>query len=240
MKRYILTILIFLTTQLFSNDLLQEIDNAFFPVKEFEFQLELNETKNGKIGKPVVYRTYSYPPDKCILIAKKPAIMAGNSTLRINDTIFVYTKKIDKMSQYSAKVAFNGSLFTQEDILNSMFSHFYSVESSEEVEYHGRDALKVTLVGKNRKVAYKTLIFYVDPQTLIPIAREYFSYSGKLIKRITIDEVTYKDGLLTYLKLTMHDLIRTNITNTAEFTNIQYKSVPKKYFTKNYMKVLAR
>ncbi len=241
MKNILLLLISILSlSNLFSRDLLTDIDNAFFPVKEFKFELELASFKDGKHKNTIIYTTYSYPPDKCILVGKKPAIMAGNTTLRINDIIYNYTKKIDKMSQYSAKVAFNGTLFTQEDILNSMFSSFYTVESSEESRYMDKKTLKVTLVGKSRKVAYKTLVFYVDPVTLVPIAREYYSYSGKLIKRMTFDEIIYTNGNLTYLKLTMHDLIRTGIKQTAEFNNIVYQTVPKKYFTKAYMKILAR
>lgn len=240
MKKLLLLILLLMLNNLFSQDLLMDIDNAFIPVKEFKFELKLESYKDDTKKKTEVYTTYSYPPNQCILVGKEPAIIAGNTTLRINDTIYNYTKKIDKMSQYSAKVAFNGSLFTQEDILNSMFSNFYTVESSVISEYMNKEALKVTLVGKNKKVAYKTLVFYVDPVSYVPFAREYYSYSGKLIKRMTIDEIEYDSGNLKYLKLTMYDLIRTGLKETMEFNNIVYETVPQKYFTKSYMKILAR
>lgn len=239
-RKIILTLLIIYSFNCFGGDILTDIDNAFMPVKDFKFKLELSDEKNGKIGKPTIYTTYTAAPDNCILVAVKPAIMAGNSMLRIDDTIYSYTKKIDRMSKTSAKMAFNDTLFTQEDILNTMFSTLYNVESSKEVVYEGKEVLKVVLQGKNKKVAYKTIVFYVDRVTLIPIVREYYSYSGKLIKKMIIEDIKYKDGKLDYLKIVMKDQIRTNRSSIAEFTDFEYIEVPKKYFTRSYMKILAR
>jgi outer membrane lipoprotein-sorting protein len=218
--------------------LLAGADRALAP-EDARFRMVL-ENFGGKRAATSEYECYSGGPDRFLMIFKAPAALVGQAQLKAGDTIYYYVRKVDKTIQTSAKAQFSNTLFTQEDVMSSQLSALYAPEIVEAKELEGRNAYIVSLAGKTDDVAYKRVKLYLDAASGLPFRREYFSFSGQLVKYLTIDKLERDArGRPLRLELTMTDALRKGSGTRAVLEFLEYGKVDPRFFTRPYLKVVT-
>lgn len=215
-------------------------DEAYIPDKvKFDLLIETYEGEQKKQWYSL--ECYVNGAGKYLAIFNDPGIMRGQSQLRLGNTIFNYVKKVDKISQVSARVNFFQSILTQEDIMSTMLSNFYNVESIKSINRDGNEYYSMTLKAKNRKVAYEKIIAIIDSKTYLPVSREYFSRSGQKIKEMTIKNIHVENGQVNYVDFKVVDSLRPQNYSTVEISNFDTSvKMSSHWFSKQYMKAAAR
>ena len=221
-------------------DILKMSDEKFFP-GEARFIFRMEDYEGDEFKRYYLFEGYVKGLDRYILIGLEPAVNRGHVHLRVDDIIFSYLKKIDRIKQVSANVAFHKSMLSQEDVLSMKLSNFYNVESCRENIFDDEEVYVLELAAKSNKVAYHKVVCYIDKNNLLPVKREYFSYSGHRIKEMLIDEIIIEENKLKALRLTMVNSLYGQRYTKVFMEDFDYSQpIPDLYFSTASMKILAR
>jgi len=158
----------------------------------------------------------------------------------VEDVIYEYIKRVDRMKQVSAKVAFYNSLLTMEDVLNSKLATYYDLKEWEKSYFEGEEYYILRLQAKTKMVAYYRINIFIRPDNFLPVKREYFSYSGQKIKEMIFEEIHLNQaGKTELIKFTMYDSLREGHYTKVTISEIEYKPIPDLYFQRSYLKAIT-
>jgi outer membrane lipoprotein-sorting protein len=218
--------------------LLEKADMLLAP-EDSQFTMKLVNSGGGK-DSASEYECYNRGSDRFLMLFKAPANLAGQAQLKVDGTIYHYIRKVDKTIQTSAKAQFANTLFTQEDVMSRQLSTLYSVVSIEEKDLEGIPVYELILRGKTKDVAYREIRAFFSRKTGFPLRREYYSFSGQLVKRLSIEKLeTDAAGRPMRVEMTMTDSIRKGYSSRAVLDFTRYAPVDERYFSRAYLKVLT-
>lgn len=218
--------------------LLAKADRALAP-SDSRFTMRMENSGGGRSSWSE-YECYNRGSNRFLMLFKAPASLAGQAMLKVDDTIYHYVRKVDKTMQSSAKAQFANTLFTQEDVLSRQLSALYRVASVEEREVDGLPAYLLSLSGKGKDAVYREIRVFLSRETGFPLRREYYSHSGQLVKRLTIDALELDgEGRPKRIEMTMADTIRKGYSTRAVLDFTQYAAVDERYFSRAYLKVVT-
>jgi hypothetical protein len=221
-------------------DMLKKSDDITFPAKA-KFLFRMEDYENQQPRRYYLYQGYLKGNDRYLLVGLEPALIKGTASMRIDDAIFNYLKKIDVLQQVSAKVAFGNSTLTQEDVMGGKLENYYNVESLETVRENGKDFAVLTLTAKSNVVAYKKIVNFLDPATYLPIKRLYYAFSGQQVREMVFEDIQLKDGKLDLMKFTMIDSLRKGWFTKTTMSDFDYsKAIPDATFTRMYLKLATK
>jgi|SRR5690554_295290 len=219
--------------------LLKKSDDTFF-MNEAKFSFRMEDYEQGAYKKYYLFDGYVKGVDRYLLVGMEPAVLRGMSHLRVEDVIYEYIKRVDRMKQVSAKVAFHNSLLTLEDVLNTKLATYYDLEEWEKANFEGEEYYILRLQAKTQMVAYYRINILIRPDNLLPVKREYFSYSGQKIKEMVFEEIQLNQaGKTELIKFTMYDSLREGYYTKVTISEIKYKPIPELYFQRSYLRAIT-
>ncbi len=219
--------------------LLKKSDDTFF-MNEAKFSFHMEDYEHGVYKRYYLFDGYVKGVDRYLLVGKEPAVLRGMSHLRVEDVIYEYIKRVDRMKQVSAKVAFYNSLLTMEDVLNSKLATYYDLKEWEKSYFEGEEYYILRLQAKTKMVAYYRINIFIRPDNFLPVKREYFSYSGQKIKEMIFEEIHLNQaGKTELIKFTMYDSLREGHYTKVTISEIEYKPIPDLYFQRSYLKAIT-
>lgn len=221
-------------------EMLKRSDDLLFP-DQGRFLFRMEDYEKQKFRRYYFYQGYSKGNSRYLLIGLEPAMVKGTASLRIDDAIFNYLKKIDVLQQVSAKIAFGNSTLTQEDVMGGKLENYYNVDGLTIGNANGKDVAILTLIAKSNEVAYKKIENFLDPVTYFPVKRLYYASSGQQIREMIFEDIQLKDGRLNLMKFTMYDSLREGWYTKATLSDFDYsKAIPDSYFTRMYLKMATK
>lgn len=222
-----------------AQEILEKADSFFADEMKFTFRIE--DYEDGENVRYYLFDGYTKGVEKYLIVAYEPAVMKGVVHMRIGDTIYNYLRKIDRLQQRSARDSFENSILTQEDVLNAQLENFYYVEGYEKIEEKGQKLYVLDLRAKSQEVAYNRIKSYIDTETYFPVRQEYFSFAGDLIKELVVEEFEVEEGKLALYEFTMYDTLREGYYSRVTMKDFDYqKDIPDTYFTRSFMRRIAR
>lgn len=222
-------------------DILKKSDNAIFPFLPAKFMQRMEDYENQQFKRYSVFEAYVKGDERYLIVGIEPALMKGFAQLRVGDQIFNYIKKVDIMQQVSAKTNFGNSVLSEEDIVGGRLENYYNTDSMATTQENGKDFIVLTLVAKSKDVAYKKIVNFLDPVTYFPVKRLYYAFSGKQVKEMIFDDIGFKDGKQSLLKLTMYDSLRKGWYTKLIQSNFDYsQEIPDTMFTRMYLRAVAK
>ncbi len=105
----------------------------------------------------------------------------------------------------------------------------------------GKQAYKVASVptAGTKQWYYSRYVTWIDPETKLPIKREFYSPGNTVFKVETFDEVTVVDGVPTPTRITMKNL-PSQSTSELIVRSISYEhAIPDEFFTPEKLRVLS-
>jgi len=162
-----------------------------------------------------------------------PASNRGIASLTIDGdpaetALFVpWVRRVRTLIPRDGYEAFLGSDFTYFDLGFIRPQDKYTSLGSE--NRNGKEAWKIEEVPSSSWF-YSKIVIWIDPATLLPIERDYYSPSGQLWKVETFDKVMTIDGQPVALRVTMQDK-QTGGTSTINISNLKFGAdVPDELF----------
>jgi outer membrane lipoprotein-sorting protein len=133
--------------------------------------------------------------DRLLAIFLSPPIQKEQKFLRNGDNMWMYLPRSKRVMRISAKERSMGGEANNSDVMRVDLVKDY------EIKYLGDETLdstlchKLELSGKERKVAYKKIIYWISKDEALPVKRELYSISGKLMKNMYFEDVKKINGV---------------------------------------------
>ena len=197
--------------------------DGLFP-KKAKMATTLINLSNGKESDRVTFTSYLNGKDKYLLVMEKPRILKGQVQLRVADIIYSYSSKTNKVTKVSASAAFMNTTVSQEDIMNSTLSRIYQVGNGAQIELDGITCYRIELVPKEKDAAYKKIVAIINKDTNQLVKREYYSYTGDLVKELLVDDVQKSTSGISRIQFTIIDVLHTGVSTQLIFENIDSKA----------------
>jgi len=131
--------------------------------------------------------------DKAFTEYLSPAREKGTKMLKLGDELWIYSPSTDrtiKIAGHMLKRSVMGSDLSYEDYMEDpVLSNVYNAELMGDENINGRDCYILELSAKKEGIAYYRRKMWVDKERYLPLKEELFAKSGKLLKRLVINEV---------------------------------------------------
>ena len=88
---------------------------------------------------------------------------------------------------------------------------------------------------ENGEGTYQKIILYVDKESYLPVAGEFYARSGKLLKTVAYQEYRQVMGKPVAMRVTIYDSLQADKFTVMEYKRLVEKSVPANYYRKEYL-----
>ena len=181
------------------------------------------------------YRMSLQYQDSDYLLAETlyPPRNKGEKSLHTKDNMWLYLPKINKVMRVSESNSFSNSDFSNMDIMKPQLSEHYTATLLGIEDYKGEAAYKLELQAKTEDVPYAKIDYWIRQKDLYPLQRDYYTFSGNLLKRLVMQTKTdIRQGL-------PDEFIMTSVLEKDKYTVLRYlkietgKNFPPETFNKD-------
>jgi len=94
------------------------------------------------------------------------------------------------------------------------------------------------LTAVDRSVTYSRVIYWVNQTNFRPYRAEFFSLSNRLLKTCRYENYQQQLGTMRPTRLVMEDALKKGEESVLEYSAMQLRDLPDKFFTKDYLNKL--
>jgi len=175
--------------------------------------------------------------DKAFTEYLSPAREKGTKMLKLEDELWIYspsTDRIIKIAGHMLKRSVMGSDLSYEDYMEDpKLSNLYDSELIGEEKIDGRDCYVLELTASKEDVAYYRRKMWVDKERYLPLKEELFAKGGKLLKRLTINEVFKVEGRWYPKRMVFKDVLKSGEGTEFIIDSIEFNvEIPEYIFSK--------
>ncbi|MDY0150950.1 MAG: outer membrane lipoprotein-sorting protein [Candidatus Cloacimonas sp.] len=188
------------------------------------------ESVNYAQGTDKFYTEYTAPPRE-----------KGTKMLKVGSNLWIFNPGTDRTIQISGnmlKQSVMGSDLSYEDFMeDTKLTEAYSATVDGEITYDKRDCWTMTLIAKQKDLAYHTRKLYVDKERYVVLYERLYAKSGKLLKSIKSSNVA-KIGSRWYPRyILFKDELKEGKGTEYFIDSIQFDlAIPAATFTKAKLK----
>ncbi|MFC1822064.1 outer membrane lipoprotein-sorting protein [Thermodesulfobacteriota bacterium] len=155
-----------------------------------------------------------------------PARERGTKMLKLEDKLWMYSPSTDRtihISGHMLRQSVMGSDLSYEDMMEDpKLTNHYIAEVTGEETIDGHECWVIGLTAKTRDIAYHKRRLWVDKQKYIPLKQELYAKSGKLLKRMKLEDIARIKDRWYPKKMTFKDMLKTGkgtefLVGTIEF-----------------------
>jgi outer membrane lipoprotein-sorting protein len=175
--------------------------------------------------------------DKAFTEYLSPAREKGTKMLKLEDELWIYSPSTDrtiKIAGHMLKRSVMGSDLSYEDYMEDpKLSNLYDSELIGEEKIDGRDCYVLELTASKEDVAYYRRKMWVDKERYLPLKEELFAKGGKLLKRLTINEVFKVEGRWYPKRMVFKDVLKSGEGTEFIIDSIEFNvEIPEYIFSK--------
>jgi hypothetical protein len=122
------------------------------------------------------------------------------------------------------------------DLARSNFAGDYDATIARVEEIDGEPFWVLELTAAQKGVTYPKLLYWVDQKSFRPSRAEFYSLSGRLLKRCRYEKYVEAGGSRRPSVVTMEDALTEGATSVLEYKGFRLVDLPEKMFTKEYLK----
>jgi hypothetical protein len=93
----------------------------------------------------------------------------------------------------------------------------------------------IELKAADRSVTYHRVLYWVNKNNNWPHKAEFYAVSGKLLKTCHYQNFKEVSGVVRPTTLTMVDALSEGSKSVLEYSRLQLRDLPDRYFTKDYL-----
>ena len=129
--------------------------------------------------------------------------------------------------------SFSNSDFSNMDIMTTNLSDDYVPTLLGIEDYKGEEVYKLELNAKTEDVPYAKILYWIRKKDLYPLRRDYYTFSGHLLKRLVLQTKTdVRDGLPDVFIMT--SVLEKNKQTVMRYLKIEgNQTFPPETFRKN-------
>lgn len=226
--------MILLTTAAFAQgNLLEKIDKYRVPYKEFLVRTKIATYQNDELKETAVFDAYMSGNDKSLVVAKEYKTK-GMKLLYVEENLWIQLPTSRRPIRITPIQRLMGEA-SNGDVARVSLADDYSAEIVGSEIIDGKDCHKMLLMAKKKSATYHKIILYSRKQDYQPVKAEYYVISGKHIKTAFFNKFMFLAGKTILQQMTIYDELKKENKTVFEYTKIEEKQLPVRYFNKNYL-----
>lgn len=215
------------------SNILQEIDRYRVPYEQFLIRTKLTSYEGNTMKESAVFDAYINGEDKSLVIEKEGK-NKDMKILYVDEKMWVQLPSSRRPIRITPIQRLMGQA-SNGDVAKIGFKADYSIENCDTVSLGDQRCYKLLLKAKRKTSTYHQINLYVLQESCKPIKAEFYLISGKHFKTAEFIEYGLFPGKLLLKKMVIYDELRTDCKTIFEYTLIQEKKLPLRYYNKNHL-----
>lgn len=218
--------------ELSAEDILKTVDQAL-DLRDSELEMEMQVYRNKKLRKTykmnVKYEKWEYMLSETLY----PPRNKGEKMLKQGENAWLYLPKINKTMRVSESNSFSNSDFSNMDIMNPQLSEDYVPTLLGIEDNNGEGVYKLELTAKTEEMPYAKILYWIRKSDLYPLRRDYYTFSGHLLKRLLMQTKTDARGSLPDVFI-MSSVLEKDKYSVMRYLNVEIdRKFPPEIFRKD-------
>lgn len=186
-----------------SSDLLRAYDKVMGP-PNFEAVVRMTAHRDDGSVRNYKMAMLKKGDDKFRIAFREPAAVVGQELLRQGDNLWVYMPNLKRAVRLANRDSFQGGDFNNADVLRVNYEADYTAVASAD-----GDAWLLELKGKTTNASYDKIKLWLRKADLQPLKGEYYTASGKMLRKAEFSDHKDYSGLKRPGKIVMRNMLAT-------------------------------
>src|SRR5688500_12668312 len=214
--------------------IVEKADRIRFPQSGYQVSVKITTSASGRDADVRGYEILSKGNERTIVRTVAPASDKGQVLLMRDRDLWLYMPSISQPIRLSAAQKLTGQV-ANGDLARANFSGDYTpaIVRTDTVEHENYYVLELKAV--DRSVTYHRVLYWVNKANNWPHKAEFFALSGKLLKTCYYQNFREMGGAVRPSTLVMVDALTEGGKSVLEYSKLQQRDLPDRYFTKDYL-----
>lgn len=193
---------------------------------------KLENFEKGELASAYELRVFKKGSDKALLEVLAPEDSKGQKILRVGDEVVILFPENCRIVPLSARQNVLGTSFTVADVLRVDLVKDYNAKLVGTERAQDRPAYKLELTAKDETVPFARILYWVDTENFLPLKAEYYTETGKLLRRALYEERKELAGALRPSKITIENALEAGTKTVMTIVEMEIKDLSDSMFTK--------
>lgn len=217
-------------------EMLIKSDEARGNTSGFQWEIVLVSVENQKTQKRILeLKSKNY---NSVVRFLSPAKMKNRRVLMVDRNMWFIKPGLRKPVPISPRQKLMGSA-SNGDIASTNYAGDYDIVKVENIFYNGQDCFVFDLKGKNKKVTYDRIKYWISKKDFLGIKAEFYTISGKMFKTATMEynnKIKKKNKVQPFIsKMTIQDAVSKQNVTTMQYRKIKIKKIADSVFNINLL-----
>lgn len=220
-----------------ARSIVEKADKVRFPAEGFQVDIVINSTRPDKDAEMRKYRILSKGNENTVVMVTEPASERGQIILMKGRDLWIFMPEVSQPVRISLAQRLTGQV-ANGDLARANFAGDYNpkIVRSESIGNEKYQVLELTAV--DRSVTYQKVMYWVNEKSGWPHKAEFYSLSGRLMKKCSYENFQTLAGRVRPTRLVMEDALKAGEKSVLEYSEMKLRDLPDKIFTKEYLKKL--
>jgi len=190
-----------------------------------------------RVNRSIKSKTWAVSDQKSFTEYLSPAREKGTKMLKLEDRLWMYSPSTDrtiKISGHMLRQSLMGSDLSYEDMMEdkTLTDQYYAVVTGSDT-VDSQSCWVLELTAKTKDVSYDMRKMWVDKERYVPLKQELYAKSGKLLKRLTLTDVTRLEGRWYPKRMIFKDMLKSGDGTEFIIEKIKFNlKIPEHMFSK--------
>ncbi|MDR2187359.1 MAG: outer membrane lipoprotein-sorting protein [Azonexus sp.] len=220
-----------------ARSIVEKADQVRFPAEGFQVDVSIVTTRAEAETESRQFRVLSKGNENTVVMVTEPASERGQIILMKGRDLWVFLPEVSQPVRISLSQRLTGQV-ANGDLARANFAGDYNpkVLRSESIDGESYAVLELTAV--DRSVTYQKVIYWVNEKNFRPFKAEFYSLSGRLLKKASYEDFKTLAGQIRPTRMVMEDTLRGGEKSVLEYGEMKMRDLPDRIFTKEYLKKL--
>jgi outer membrane lipoprotein-sorting protein len=228
-----------LTKPIYADDdsaraVVEKADRIRFPQSGYQVNVKITTSASGRDSDVRDYEILSKGNERTIVRTLAPAADKGQVLLMRDRDLWLYMPSVSQPIRLSAAQKLTGQV-ANGDLARANFSGDYEPTLVRTDTIDDQNYYVLELKAVDRSVTYHRVLYWVNKNNYWPHKAEFYAVSGKLLKTCYYQNFKEAAGSLRPTTLTMVDALLEGGKSVLEYSRLQFRELPDRYFTKDYL-----
>jgi len=215
--------------------ILEKAEQVRFPDRGFEVSVSITTNGGDESAEVRKYRILSKGNQNTIVMATEPASERGQILLMKGKDLWVFLPTVSQPVRLGLAQRLTGEV-ANGDLARANFVGDYQAKIIRTETVDGEPTYVLELLAVDNSVPYHRVVYWVRKSNYWPRKAEFYSLSDRLLKTCTYEGYRPLGGRDRPTRLVMRDALRAEEESVLEYSEMRFRDLPDKMFTKDYLK----
>ena len=174
-------------------------------------------------SRELTMESWSEGRDKFLAVIREPQKEEGTATLKINDDMWNYLPKIDRLMKIPSSLMgdnWMGSHLTNDDLVKeNKIDQLYTFETK---AVQDSIATIICIPNPDAAVVWDRVLYTINVPKKIPVSIDYYDEDGELVRTMIFDQVQNISGRWIPLRMVVQPIDKPNEKTELLYENLEF------------------